>query len=304
MKATSLKAQRKEFQEKGIFHTPDALARKLLGYVNNDPKTVYDPTCGAGALLKVFPDTVEKYGQEIEPDYLAMVDAQNFHGYCGDVLENDVFAGMTFDAIVANPPFSIKWRPHDDQRWADAPALPPPSKADWAFMLHILSHMAAGGVAVVLCFPGILYRKNKEGKIRQWFVDQNVIERVVDVPGKTFEDTDVATCLVVMRKGRKTKDIIFESGDKTVTASLEQVRDNDYVLTPNTYMPPEPGPVEEYDINEINQGIVDHTLGSVAATIEMQMTLQESFPDDDLGVDRLLKGLREIVDKYGGKEDV
>ena len=104
-----------------------------------------------------------------------------------------------------------------------------------------------------------------------------------------------------MRKGRKTKDIIFESGDKTVTASLEQVRDNDYVLSPNTYMPYDPGPVEEYDINVINQSIVDHTLESVAATIEVQMTLQESFPDDDLGVDRLLRGLREIVDRYGGR---
>lgn len=167
-------------------------------------------------------------------------------------------------------------------------------------MLHILSHMAEGGVAVVLCFPGILYRENKEGKIRQWFVDQNVIERVVDVPGKTFEDTDIATCIVVMRKGRETTDIIFESGDKTVAASLDEVKSNDYVLTPNTYMPPEPCPVEEYDINAINQSIVDHTLESVAATIEMQMALQESFPDDDLGVDRLLRGLGEIVDKYGG----
>lgn len=77
------------------------------------------------------------------------------------------------------------------------------------------------------------------------------------------------------------------------------MKGNGYVLTPNTYMPYEPGPVEEYDINEINQGIVDSTLESVSATIEMQTVLQEQFPEDDLGVDRLLRGLREIVDKYG-----
>lgn len=189
MKEKSIKNIRQEFRKKGIFYTPSTLAKKIKSYVDIEPKSVYDPTCGAGNLLKVFHENVKKYGQELDEEQLKMIDIPNFVGYAGDTLLDDGFSKMKFDCIVANPPFSVKWNPEelkDDIRFSCSPALPPPSKADWAFMLHILYHLSCNGVAVILEFPGILYRGQKEGKIRRWFVENNYIDRVVHIPNFYF----------------------------------------------------------------------------------------------------------------------
>ena len=207
MKQKSIKNIRKEFKENGIFYTPPELAKKLLEYVDIKPKSVYDPTCGAGNLLKAFPDEVKKYGQEIDEEQIKLIDIPNFTGYAGDVLVDDGFKGKEFDCIVANPPFSVRWDPEllaDDERFSSCSTLPPPSKADWAFMLHILSHLSRDGVGVVLEFPGILYRGQREGKVREWFIENNYIDRVVNIPGNTFEDTAICTCIVVLKKNKRT----------------------------------------------------------------------------------------------------
>lgn len=86
MKQKSIKNIRKEFKENGIFYTPPELAKKLLEYVDIKPKSVYDPTCGAGNLLKAFPDEVKKYGQEIDEEQIKLIDIPNFTGYAGDAL--------------------------------------------------------------------------------------------------------------------------------------------------------------------------------------------------------------------------
>ena len=167
MKQKSIKNIRKEFKDNGIFYTPEKLAEKIKSYVDFEPETVYDPTCGVGNLLKVFHENVKKYGQELDEEQLALIDIPNFTGAAGDTLKDDKFKDMKFDCIVANPPFSVKWDPEElknDGRFSCSPALPPPSKADWAFMLHVLHHMSDNGVAVVLEFPGILYRGQREGK--------------------------------------------------------------------------------------------------------------------------------------------
>lgn len=239
MKQKSIKNIRQEFKDNGIFYTPPELAMKLMEYVDVDYRSVYDPTCGAGNLLRVFPDKVKKYGQELDAEQLALVDLPNFYGYAGDTLLDDGFRGMMFDCIVANPPFSVKWKPEelkDDVRFRDCPALAPPSKADWAFMLHILHHLSDKGIAVCLEFPGILYRGQREGKIRQWFVENNYIDRVVNVPGDTFEDTSISTCIVVLKKNRDTTDVIFEDGERKETVSLEQIIENGYVLSTNSFI--------------------------------------------------------------------
>ena len=170
MKQKSIKSIRQEFRKGGVFYTPPELAEKLKEYVDISVKTVYDPTCGAGNLLRVFDDDVEKYGQEIDAEQLHGIDIPNFHGAAGNTLMCDAFPDMKFDCIVANPPFSVKWEPDkldDDPRFSAAPVMAPPSKAEWAFMQHILYHLSDEGVAVVLEFPGILYRGQREGKIRQ-----------------------------------------------------------------------------------------------------------------------------------------
>lgn len=239
MKQKSLKNIRQEFKDNGIFYTPPELAKKLKSYVNFEPENVYDPTCGAGNLLRVFHENVKKYGQELDVEQLELIDIPNFKGYAGDTLLDDGFKGMKFDCIVANPPFSVKWNPEElseDERFSCSPVLPPPSKADWAFMLHILNHISDNGIAVVLEFPGILYRGQREGKVRKWFVQNNYIDRVVHVPGNTFEDTSISTCIVVLKKNRDTTDIVFEDGERTETVSLERIEENDYSLSVSLYI--------------------------------------------------------------------
>lgn len=240
MKQKSIKNIRREFKDNGIFYTPPALAKKLKSYVGIEPISVYDPTCGVGNLLSVFSEGVKKYGQELDAEQLALIDLPNFEGYSGDTLTDDKFKGVKFDCIVANPPFSVKWAPEtlaDDVRFKECPVLPPPSKADWAFMLHILHHLSDNGVAVVLEFPGILYRGQREGKVRRWFVENNFIDRVVNIPGNTFEDTSISTCIVVLKKSRTTTDITFEDRDRMETVSFQRVKENDFNLSVNIYLP-------------------------------------------------------------------
>lgn len=249
MKQKSIKNIRQEFKDNGVFYTPPELAEKLKSYVEFEPMSVYDPTCGAGNLLRVFPDNVEKYGQELDEEQLRLIDIPNFTGHAGDTLVDDGFSGMLFDCIVANPPFSVKWDPEkakDDVRFHNIPVLPPPSKADWAFMIHILSHLSDDGAAVVLGFPGILYRGQREGIVRRWFVENNYIDRVVNIQGNTFEDTSISTCIIVMKKNRTTTDVFFEDGDRTETVSYQTIEENDFNLSINTYMPYE---AEKEDID-------------------------------------------------------
>ena len=255
MRQKSIKNIRQEFKDNGIFYTPPELANRLLSYVDVQPKSVYDPTCGAGNLLKVFPDNVEKYGQELDDEQLSLIDLPNFRGYAGDTLKNDGFRGMKFDCIVANPPFSVKWDPDSlkgDKRFTQCPILPPPSKADYAFMLHILYHLSDSGVAVILEFPGILYRGQREGKIRRWFIENNYIDRVVHVPGNTFEDTTISTCIIVLKKNRQTTDIIFEDGDRIEVISREAIEENDYSLSVNMYVE------EEVENEEIDPTVLEN----------------------------------------------
>lgn len=237
----SIKNIRKEFKESGIFYTPPALAEALKKYVDFTPRNVYDPTCGQGNLLAVFGDDVPKYGQEIFASDLevARQRLKNFIGCVGDTLADDGFKGYVFHLIIANPPFSVKWTPNaDDPRFAAAPCLPPSSKADYAFLLHILDHLAPDGKAVCLEFPGILYRGQREYKIRRWMIEQNYIERVVHIPGNTFEDTGIATCILVLSKHKSTTDIIFEDCElqRERTVPLSEICDNDYTLSVSAYI--------------------------------------------------------------------
>ena len=238
--AYNLKSIKEEFKSKGIFYTPPELAELLKSYVNFTPNEIYDPTCGDGALLNVFGDDVVKYGQEINLEQLQVAKERlkNFNGYCGDTLKDPAFKGKKFDCILANPPFSIKWEPVRDERFGDCPELPPPSKADYAFLLHILHYLSDNGVGITLNFPGILYRGNKEGKIRQWLIENNYIERVVNIPPDTFVDTKIATALIIFKKNKTTTDIVFEDRqlNKERIVTLEEIIQNNYNLSVSCYI--------------------------------------------------------------------
>lgn len=297
MKQKSMKNIRQEFKDKGIFYTPSALAGKLKSYVDIEPQSVYDPTCGVGNLLGVFPENVKKYGQELDGEQLALIDFPSFTGYAGDTLADDRFKGMQFDCIVANPPFSVKWEPDrlaDDVRFKDCPALPPPSKADWAFMLHVLHHLSDNGVAVVLGFPGILYRGQREGKVRRWFVENNYIDRVVSIPGNTFEDTAIGTCIIVLKKNRVTTDITFEDGERTETVSYQEVEENDFNLSANIYLP------EEMEKEEIDPSVLENAarrlfLERLRKELDFDKTVCEM---EGISIQPFINDIRKILREY------
>ena len=301
MKQKSIKNIRQEFKDNGIFYTPPELAKKLMEYVDIQPDTVYDPTCGAGNLLRVFKDNVKKYGQEIDGEQLDLIDIPNFTGKSGDTLMHDGFKGMKFQCIVANPPFSVKWNPYvlkDDERFSCAPALPPPSKADWAFMLHILHHLDDNGIAVVLEFPGILYRGQKEGIVRKWFIENNYIDRVVNIPGNTFEDTSIATCIVVLKKNRTTTDIIFEDEERTESVSFQTISENGFVLSVNTYLP------EIVEKERINPMILEsEARQSFLKKLRSELEFEKTVCDmEGISMKPFLKAIKRIVSEFERKE--
>lgn len=250
MSGYNLKSIKEKFKKQGVFYTPPELAEMLKSYVDFEPKSVYDPTCGDGGLLATFGDSVEKYGQEINGEQLEVAKQRliNFTGVCGDTLKEPAFKGMKFDCILANPPFSIAWQPKVDERFIHAPTIPTQGKADYAFNLHILHYLSENGTAVVLNFPGVLYRLGREQQIRKWLVEQNYIERIVRIPGNTFVDTTIETCLIVYKKNRKSTDIVFEDKalKKERAVSVKEIKSNDYTLSVSTYIQ------EEVDKPKIN----------------------------------------------------
>lgn len=271
----NLKNIKNEFKEKGIFYTPEALALTLKKYIDKDVKNVYDPTCGQGNLLKVFANNIPKYGQELYPDELdkAKESLFNFEGVCGDTLQNPAFLGKKFDCIVANYPFSIKWKPFIDERFAQAPTVPTQGKADYAFILHILHYLADDGIASVLNFPGILYRGQKEAQIRQWIVDQNYIDKIIHIPANTFVDTKIATALIVFKKNKTTTNILFVDEELQIerVVPIEEIIQNNYVLSVSQYIQKkeEKKEITQYDLEAIRDKARQDAIKIIVADLEL-----------------------------------
>lgn len=261
--AYNIKDIKKDFKDKGIFYTPSELAELMKKYVDIKYNNVYDPTCGDGSLLAVFDDEIEKYGQEINGTQLdaAKERLNNFTGVCADTLKEPKFLDKKFDLIMANPPFSIRWEPRKDERFIEAPTIPTAGKADYAFLLHIIYLLSETGMAVVLNFPGILYRGNREGKIRKWMIEKNYIDRVVNIPKDTFVDTKIPTALIIVRKNRIPTDIVFE--DKTLkkerVVKLDEIKQNDYILSVSNYIQED---VQKMEVNplELQREARKHTI--------------------------------------------
>lgn len=233
-----IKSIKQEFKEKGIFYTTPELANYLKSFLPDDVAEVYDPTCGNGGLLSAFDDDVKKYGQDINAEQVRYAEhhLKNFIGVVGDTLKNPAFMGKKFRYIIANPPFSIKWEPAVDERFKDLPALPPKSKADYAFLAHILYYLSDDGMAVALNFPGILYRGNSEGKIRKWLIENNYVDTVIAIDGGYFVDTKISTAVLILRKNKETTDITFIHNDNEAVVSIEEIKSNDYSLAVSLYI--------------------------------------------------------------------
>jgi len=232
------KSIRREFKEKGIFYTTKDLAEHLKSFLPDDVDEIYDPTCGNGGLLSVFADDVQKYGQDINAEQVKDAEnrLKNFHGVVGDTLREPAFWGKKFKYIIANPPFSIKWEPKLDERFGGWPCLPPPSKADYAFLAHILHYLSDDGDAIVLNSPGILFRGGAEGKIRRWLVEQNYIDTVILVDNGHFVDTKIATAVLILKKNRATTDVKFAHNNLERVVSVSEMAGNDYDLDVLSYI--------------------------------------------------------------------
>ena len=300
----NVKSVREDFKKSGIFYTPRPLAEYMRSFLSEKITEVYDPTCGHGSLLEIFPDAVKKYGQDINPEAVeAAREMPNSEIVCDDTLLSPAFVGKKFRAIIANPPFSVKWSPvllKDDARFTSAPCFAPPSKADFAFLLHILHYLSDDGTAVVLNFPGIGYRGQREGKIRQWLIEQNVIDVAIHIPGEQFIDTSVAQLALVLKKNRKGTGIRFIDRENEMerVVPLEEVRENGFSLSVSTYLQQETQR-EEIDIKEEERKARDALCKHLRASLEFSYLAQTMM--DGESIVPLLDALQEVLDEYRRK---
>jgi len=230
----------------GEFFTPQEVSELLARITvlgKKQVNRVYDPACGSGALLLQFAKVLGKenvrqgfYGQEINLTtfnlarinmFLHDVNYEKFSLANGDTLTDAAhWDEEPFDAIVSNPPYSIKWDGDanplmiNDPRFSPAGVLAPKSKADLAFTMHILSWLSVDGTAAIVEFPGVMYRGGAEQKIRKYLVDNNFVDAVIQLPSDLFFGTGIATCILVLKKSKKDNSVLF------VDASAEFIREN------------------------------------------------------------------------------
>ena len=237
----------------GEFFTPQEVSELLTRMTligKTEVNKVYDPACGSGSLLLNFAKILGKdnvrqgfYGQEVNITtynlcrinmFLHDIGYDKFDIAHGDTLTDPLhWDDEPFEAIVSNPPYSIKWVGDDsptlinDPRFSPAGVLAPKSKADLAFIMHSLSWLATSGTAAIVCFPGILYRSGAEQKIRQYLIDNNYIDCIIQLPSNLFFGTSIATCIMVLKKSKVENSTLF------IDASKEFVKvTNNNKLTP------------------------------------------------------------------------
>lgn len=282
----------------GEFFTPQEVGELLAKIVIMDKKEVnkvYDPCCGSGGLLLKFAKILGKnnvkqgfFGQEVNLTtynlarinmFLHDINYNKFNIARGDTLTNPKhWDDEPFDAIVSNPPYSIKWAGKsnpiliNDERFAPAGILAPESKADLAFTMHMLSWLSPKGTAAIVEFPGVLYRGGTEQKIRQYMIDNNFVDAVIQLPSDLFFGTSIATCILVLKKNKTDNNILFVDATNecvrvtnknkltidgennnvdniinllkerktneinTYLASYEEVRNKDYNISVNSYL--------------------------------------------------------------------
>ena len=296
----------------GEFFTPADISVLLtrLGTVGKtEINKVYDPACGSGSLLLKAEKVLGKhairngfFGQEINITtynlcrinmFLHDVGFDKFNIACEDTLISPQHDDEEpFELIVSNPPYSIKWAGDsnplliNDPRFSPAGVLAPKSAADFAFIMHSLSWLAANGAAAIVCFPGIMYRGGAEQKIRKYLIDNNFIDCVIQLPSNLFYGTSIATCIMVLKKSKADNKTLFidatkecikvtknnkltpENMDRIVNtyaerkedkhfshlAAYDEVVENDYNLSVSTYVEAE-DTREKVDIVKLNAEI-------------------------------------------------
>ena len=298
----------------GEFFTPQEVGELLAKIVIMDKTSVnkvYDPACGSGGLLLKFAKILGKenvregfFGQEINLTtynlarinmFLHNINYNNFSIERGDTLIHPAhWNDEPFDAIVSNPPYSIKWAGKsnpiliNDERFAPAGILAPESKADLAFTMHMLSWLSPKGTAAIVEFPGVLYRGGAEQKIRQYMIDNNFVDTVIQLPPDLFFGTSIATCILVLKKNKTDNNILFVDASEEFTrntnknklsedninnivgllkdrksvesksylATYDEVKNNDYNISVNSYLKTNTDD-NNIDIEEVNKKLAE-----------------------------------------------
>ena len=305
----------------GEFFTPQEVS-ELLARITIVDKTqpdnmkkevnkVYDPACGSGSLLLKFAKILGKdrvrqgfYGQEINPTtynlcrinmFLHDINYDKFDIAKGDTLLNPKhWDEEPFEAICSNPPYRTKWEGDsnpllsNDPRFAPAGVLAPRSAADLAFTMHMLSWLAANGTAAIVEYPGVLNCGGAEQKIRQYLIDNNYVDCIIQLPKNMFFGTNIATCIIVLKKSKPAGDVLFidasdlfvHSGNKnklsdenikqildayierkdvehfTKVVSNEDIAEKEYDISVSSYVESK-DKREAIDIQELNKKLVD-----------------------------------------------
>ncbi len=316
----------------GEFFTPADVSELLtrLGTVGKtEINKVYDPACGSGSLLLKAEKVLGKdavlngfFGQEINITtynlcrinmFLHDIGFDKFDIACEDTLTSPMhWDDEPFELIVSNPPYSIKWAGDEnpllinDPRFAPAGVLAPKSKADLAFIMHSLSWLAPNGTAAIVCFPGIMYRGGAEKKIRQYLVDNNFVDCVIQLPSNLFFGTSIATCIMVLKKGKTDNKTLFidatnecvkvtnnnkltpENIDRIVAtfaerredehfshlATYDEIAENDFNLSVSTYVEAE-DTREKIDIVKLNAEIKEIVAREATLRAEIDAIIEE-----------------------------
>lgn len=230
----------------GEFYTPQEISTILARIVTTGKtrlRSVYDPTCGSGSLLLRVAREVTQvddfFGQEMNRTtynlarmnmILHGVSYRNFNLRQEDTLEHPQHEGQLFEAIVANPPFSAKWSARPlfltDDRFAQYGRLAPASKADFAFVQHMLAHLDDNGAMAVVLPHGALFRGGAEGAIREFIIrEKNWLDAVIGLPANIFYGTGIPTCIMVFKKCRETEDVLFVDA----SSCFEKAKNQNYL---------------------------------------------------------------------------
>lgn len=318
----------------GEFYTPAEVSELLtrLGTVGKtEINKVYDPACGSGSLLLkastiLGHDAVRNgfFGQEINITtynlcrinmILHGISFDKFNIACGDTLLEPSEKHVDqepFELIVTNPPYSVKWKGDsdpkliNDERFAPAGVLAPKSKADLAFVMHCLHWLAPNGTAAIVCFPGVMYRGGAEQRIRQYLIDNNFVDCIIQMPNSLFFGTQISTNILVLRKNKIDNNVLFIDASKECVkvtnnnkltqdnithivdtfvartdiphishlATYDEVRNNNYNLSVSTYVEAE-DTREKVDINKLNAEIAEIVAKEQALREEIDRIIAE-----------------------------
>ncbi|AGR77209.1 type I restriction-modification system, M subunit [Aliarcobacter butzleri 7h1h] len=243
----------------GEFYTPQEVSKilaKIVTVGKERLKSVYDPTCGSGSLLlrvaKEVKDVSNFYGQELNRTTYNLarmnmimhdIHYRKFDIKQEDTLENPQHINMKFEAIVANPPFSANWSANNlflnDDRFSQYGKLAPSSKADFAFVTHMIHHLDDNGTMAVVLPHGVLFRGASEGHIRKYLIEnRNYLDAVIGLPSNIFYGTSIPTCILVFKKCRVHSDnILFIDASKDFEKAKNQnfLREQDIQKIIDTY---------------------------------------------------------------------